>query len=147
MLGSAALVGVLAFSGEARYESLCARCHGSEGTGGEMALSIAESVATRTDEELFEIVRVGLPGMPGFRLADDATRELVGFLRTLQPGQAKAPERDRVETAEGRILEGVVLNQSSLDLQLRTDDERIHLLRKGGERHRAGSSAAHPPPP
>src|SRR3990172_8882038 len=100
MLGSAALFGVLAFSGEARYESLCARCHGSDGTGGEMALSIAERVETRTDEELFEIVRAGLPGMPGFRLADDATRDLVGFLRTLQPGQAKAPKRDRVEAGE-----------------------------------------------
>src|SRR3972149_124032 len=141
MLTPAALFGVLAIAaqtpdvGATRYESLCARCHGSDGTGGEMALSIVERIETRTDEELFEIVRAGLPGMPGFRLADDAMRELGGFLRTLQPGQAKAPKRDRVEAGEGRILDGIVLNRSSLDLQLRTDDQRIHLLRKAGERN------------
>jgi len=151
MLTPAALFGVLAIAaqtpdvGATRYESLCARCHGSDGTGGEMALSIVERIETRTDEELFEIVRAGLPGMPGFRLADDAMRELGGFLRTLQPGQAKAPKRDRVDAGEGRILDGIVLNRSSLDLQLRTDDERIHLLRKAGERYREVTSSAHWP--
>ncbi len=107
-----------------------------------MAPSIAERIETRTDEELFEIVRGGAPGMPGFRLADDAMRDLAGFLRTLQRGRARAPERDRAETVEGRILEGVVLNRSALDLQLRADDERIHLLRKAGERYREVTSSA-----
>ena len=94
-----------------------------------MAPPIAERLTTRTDEELFAIVRAGLPGMPPFRLEDDALFDLVRFLRTLQPGQARAPKRERVETTDGRTLEGVVLNRTALDLQLRADEERIHLLR------------------
>jgi alcohol dehydrogenase (cytochrome c) len=138
MPSPAALFGLLAIAaqnpaGAARFDSLCARCHGGDGTGGETAPSIAERIETRTDEDLVEIVRGGLPGMPGFRLADDAMRDLVGFLRTLQPGQPKAPERERVETSEGRILEGIVLNHSALDLQLRTDAAG---LLQAGERYR-----------
>jgi alcohol dehydrogenase (cytochrome c) len=106
-----------------------------------MAPAIDERIATRTDQELHEIVRGGLPGMPAFRLADDALADLVSFLRTLQPGRARPPRRDRAETAAG-ALEGVVLNQSALDLQLRTDDGRIHLLRKAGERYREVTSSS-----
>jgi alcohol dehydrogenase (cytochrome c) len=38
--------------------------------------------------------------------------------------------RKAVPTTDGRTLEGLVLNEGLSDLQLRTDDERIHLLRK-----------------
>jgi alcohol dehydrogenase (cytochrome c) len=107
-----------------------------------MAPPIAERLTTRTDEELFAIVRAGLPGMPPFRLEDKALFDLVRFLRTLQPGQARAPKRERVETTDGRTLEGVVLNRTALDLQLRADEERVHLLRKQGERYREVTSTA-----
>jgi alcohol dehydrogenase (cytochrome c) len=46
-----------------------------------------------------------------------------------------------VQTTEGRTLAGVVLNEGMSDLQLRTDDQRIHLLRKtSGDRYRAVTS-------
>ncbi len=148
MLGHAALLGLLAVAaqtpeaGVARYESLCARCHGSDGAGGEMAPSIVERIPTRSDEELFEILRVGVPGMPGFRLEDEALGELVRFLRALQPGQSRAPQRESVETIDQRALEGLVLNRSALDLQLRAEDDRIYLLRKEGDRYREVTSNA-----
>jgi alcohol dehydrogenase (cytochrome c) len=148
MLSTAALFTALVLAaqspeaGPALYDSLCARCHGSDGTGGEGAPSIAERLATRTDEELFEIVRAGLPGMPPFRLEEEALAELARFLRALQPGQARAPDREEVETTDGRALEGIVLNRAALDLQLRVEDGRIHLLRKEGERYREVTSTA-----
>jgi alcohol dehydrogenase (cytochrome c) len=148
MLSTAALFTALVLAaqspeaGPALYDSLCARCHGSDGTGGEGAPSIAERLATRTDEELFEIVRAGLPGMPPFRIEEEALAELARFLRALQPGQARAPDREEVETTDGRALEGIVLNRAALDLQLRVEDGRIHLLRKEGERYREVTSTA-----
>ncbi len=148
MLGLPALLGLLAAgaqappAGDARYDSLCARCHGSDGTGGEVPVSIAERIVARTDFELAEIVRAGLPGMPPFRMEDGAVGALVRFLRTLQPDRARAPERASVATTDGRTLEGWVLNRTASDLQIRAEDERIHLLRKEGEHHREVTSTA-----
>jgi alcohol dehydrogenase (cytochrome c) len=46
-----------------------------------------------------------------------------------------------VQTTDGQRLEGRVLNEGMSDLQLRTDDQRIHLLRKtSGDRYRAVTS-------
>jgi alcohol dehydrogenase (cytochrome c) len=49
--------------------------------------------------------------------------------------------RKTVQTTDGQTLEGRVLNQSMSELQLRTDDQRIHLLRKAaGDRYRSVTS-------
>ena len=49
--------------------------------------------------------------------------------------------RKTVQTTDGRTLEGRVLNESMSELQLRTDDQRIHLLRKAtGDRYRSVTS-------
>lgn len=49
--------------------------------------------------------------------------------------------RKAVKTADGKTLEGRVLNEGMSDLQLRTDDRAVHLLRKtGGDRYRAVTS-------
>jgi alcohol dehydrogenase (cytochrome c) len=49
--------------------------------------------------------------------------------------------RKTVHTTDGRTLEGRVLNEGMSDLQLRTDDQRIHLLRKtADDRYRAVTS-------
>jgi alcohol dehydrogenase (cytochrome c) len=142
IVAAIALAAQSATEGAARYESLCASCHGSDGAGGEAAPSIVERIAARTDEELSEIVRAGLPGMPAFRFEPDALSDLVRFLRTLQPGSARAPKSERVESTEGRSIEGVVLNRSPLDLQLRSGEARIHLLRREGERYREVTSSS-----
>ena len=49
--------------------------------------------------------------------------------------------RKTVQTTDGRTLEGRVLNEGMADLQLRTDDQKIHLLRKtAGDRYRPVTS-------
>ncbi len=65
-----------------------------------------------------------------------------------QPGDNPIPRnappvvvRKSVQTTDGRTLEGRVLNEGLSDLQLRTDDQRIHLLRKAaGDRYRVVTS-------
>ena len=45
-----------------------------------------------------------------------------------------------MQTTDGRTLEGQVLGEGFDDLQLRTDDKRVHLLRRAGERFREVTS-------
>jgi len=129
-------------SGRRHYETLCSRCHGGDGNGGEIGPAIVHQLATHTDAELATLVREGLPrsGMPGFLLPDDDIGALISFLRELRPRHGLVPVRKTIETTEGRALEGLVLNQGTLDLQMLTDDRRIHLLRRAGDRYRAVTS-------
>ena len=62
----------------------------------------------------------GVPakGMPGVALAQPELRQLLAFLRTLRAPDADASPRLTVETLDGATLDGVALNQSSVDLQL-----------------------------
>jgi alcohol dehydrogenase (cytochrome c) len=135
-----ALLAAAPQAGEREYQALCARCHGADGNGGEMGPEITTRIAVRIDDELAAVVREGLPGMPGFPLEGEDMRELIAFLRTLPPQDVSAPVRATVAMADGRTLEGVVLNRTSLDMQVLADDGRIHLLRKAGERYRAATS-------
>ena len=48
--------------------------------------------------------------------------------------------RKKIQLATGETLEGQVLNQGPFDLQLRTDDKQIHLLRNTGDRYRPVTS-------
>jgi len=50
--------------------------------------------------------------------------------------------RKKFFTADGQTLEGQVVNEGMSDLQLRTDDKRIRLLRKAGDRYRVVTSQA-----
>ena len=67
--------------------------------------------------------------MPAFTLGNQEMNDLVAFLRTLRPRRGPAPVRKKVQTSDGQTIEGLVLGESSLDLALRTDDQRIHLFR------------------
>jgi alcohol dehydrogenase (cytochrome c) len=133
-----------AADGARSYELACARCHGADGNGGERGPGIVTRLAARDDEGLAALVRDGLPsaGMPPAPLPEPEMRALVAFLRTLRPGRGAPLARTKVTTTDGRTLEGVVLNQTSTDLQVRADDRRIHLLRKAGERYRSVTSQA-----
>ena len=60
-----------------------------------------------------------------------------------QPPSRNAPApvvRKTVQTTGGESLQGQVLNEGISDLQLRTDDKRIHLLRREGDRYREVTS-------
>jgi alcohol dehydrogenase (cytochrome c) len=135
-----ALLAAAPQAGERHYQTLCARCHGGDGNGGEMGPEIRTRISVRTDNELQAIVREGLPGMPGFRLEGEEMRGLIAFLRTLPPPDVSVPVRATLAMAGDRSLEGVVLNRTSLDMQVLADDGRVHLLRKMGERYRAVTS-------
>ena len=132
-------------SGRREYETRCARCHGADATGGEGGPNIQAQIAARNTNELAAFLRVGRPasGMPAFDLPAQEMTNLVAHLRTLAPMSRNAPPaivRKKVETTTGETLEGQVLNQGPLDLQLRTDDKKIRLLRKSGERYRVVTS-------
>ncbi len=129
-------------AGRRQYENRCAACHGGDGNGGERASGIVPRLAARSDDELAELIRQGLPGagMPGYNLEDREMRDLVAFLRTLRSRRAREPVRATVTTTDNRVLEGLVLNQSAHEIQLRTDDQQIHLLRNEGDRYRPVTS-------
>ncbi|HTC86687.1 MAG TPA: PQQ-binding-like beta-propeller repeat protein, partial [Bryobacteraceae bacterium] len=131
--------------GRREYETRCARCHGADATGGEGGPNIQAQIAARNANELAAFLRLGRPasGMPAFDLPPQEMTNLVAHLRTLAPMSRNAPPaivRKKVETTAGETLEGQVLNQGPLDLQLRTDDKKIRLLRKSGERYRIVTS-------
>jgi len=131
-------------AGRRQYEAICSRCHGGDGNGGELGPGIVTRLFARDDAGLATLVRDGLPaaGMPGFPIPDEDVRALVAFLRTLRPTRDAAPPRVTVETTDGRTLQGLALNQTSSDLQLLSDDQRLHLLRKVGDRYRPVTSQA-----
>jgi alcohol dehydrogenase (cytochrome c) len=123
------------------FEGRCARCHGSDGNGGEMGPPIAVRLSTRDDQQLATLVREGIPsrGMPPQPVTDQELADLLKFLRTLQR-QADPIVRRSVRTVGGKALEGQLLAEGFDDLQLKTDDARVHLLRKAGDHYRTVTS-------
>ncbi|HVO97496.1 MAG TPA: PQQ-binding-like beta-propeller repeat protein [Bryobacteraceae bacterium] len=128
-------------AGRKQYESHCAACHGGDGDGGEMGPGIVERATHRSDDELANLIRTGIPaaGMPAFKITDDERRSLIGYVRSLKP-RGSAPVHIKVPTTDGRTLEGEVLNWSFADLQLRGADGHVHLLRAEGDRYREVTS-------
>ena len=132
-------------AGRRIYDNHCSACHGGDGMGGELAPPILFRLRNRTDPELVSLIQSGIPsrGMPAFTLKPGEQNELVGYLRTLQlqvRGFRSKPVRKKIQLTDGQTLEGLVLGESSLDLSLRTDDERVHLLRPAGGRYRPVTS-------
>ena len=131
--------------GRQAYMTRCAGCHGTNGNGGELGPSIVSRVPARTDEDLTILLRQGLPtaGMPAFPgLVETEVRDLIGFMRTLKPSEGSEPVRTKLTLTTGTPLDGLVLNQGVVDLQLLGDDRKIHLLRKTGDRYRPVTSQA-----
>lgn len=123
-------------AGRKQFESHCASCHGGDGNGGELGPGIVERAADRTDAELTALIRGGIPaaGMPAFKVTDEEMPALIAFLRSLRV-------RDRtIEHIKLGSLDAEVLNRGIGDLQVRTPDGRIHLLRTGTDRLREVTS-------
>ena len=96
--------------------------------------------------ELAATIREGLPnrGMPPVQMTDQERAELIEYLRTMRPprrGEVSAT-KVTVELSDGSKLAGVAVNQSQMDMQLRTPDNRVHLLRRVGARFREVTSQA-----
>src|SRR5262245_35598847 len=135
-------------AGRQSFVSRCAGCHGSDGNGGELGPGITTRVPARTDDDLKTLLRQGLPtaGMPAFpSLSDTETADLIRYVRTLRPRSGTNPVRATVATGDGRRTEGLVLNQTSADLQLIGDDRTIHLFSKQESQYRAVQSQADRP--
>ena len=93
--------------GEKLYATQCAMCHGKTGNGkGDLAAVMhvsppdftkPETLAKRTDGELFTIINKGSASMPGEakRLKENQTWDLVNFLRTLE---GKKPAKSAKKT-------------------------------------------------
>jgi alcohol dehydrogenase (cytochrome c) len=142
-----ALVPVLAAQridqGKTSFESRCARCHAGDGNGGEMGPAITRRLPPLDQAQLEKLIRDGIPtkGMPPNVIEAPELADLIGFLRTIERRDADEPiVRKTVTTADNRPLTGRVLGEGFDDLQLRTDDGRVHLLRKAGDRYRRVTS-------
>jgi len=120
----------------------CVPCHGGDAQGGEHGPPIAARLLTLNDEELTEIIRGGKSqiGMPSFALNDASMGTLIRYLRTLERPESQPRTRAKVNTALGQSLEGLVLSQNVGEMQLLTDDHRLHLLRREGESYREVTS-------
>ena len=132
--------------GRQPFETRCARCHGADGNGGDMGPPIALRLATRDDQQLAGLIRDGLPGrgMPPSRVADPEMADLLKFLRTIQRRATTEPVARKtlqLQTTSGKTLEGQVLAEGFDDMQLRTEDKQVHLLRRAGSRFREVTSA------
>ena len=124
----------------ALFENRCGRCHGSDGTGGDLGPPIVSKLRNHTNPELRGIIRNGINGrMPAISVTEPELKSLIGFLRTIQPD--KPAPRMKVRLTTNVELEGEVLNLGFDDLQLRSVDKRVHLLRRApGDRFREVTS-------
>jgi alcohol dehydrogenase (cytochrome c) len=128
--------------GRVVFEGRCARCHGADGNGGDMGPAIRRRLPALNNEQLAKLIRTGLPGgMPASQIGDAEMEPLTRFLRTLQPRNFRREiVRQKVQTTDGKTLDGEVRNEGFDDLQLLTDDDRVHLLRRAGDKFREVTS-------
>ena len=107
-----------------------------------MGPSILARIATRDDQQLTALVHTGLParGMPPTQLNTTEMAGLLRYLHSIQRRFTRPVVRMKAETTDGRILEGQVVGEGFDDVQLRSDDKRVHLLRRAGARFREVTS-------
>ena len=127
--------------GRKTFEQRCSRCHGADGWGGEMGPPIVLRLAAIPDPDLAKLIHDGrlLRGMPGNVMPAPEMAGLQKFLRAIQQ-DAPPVVRRAIQTTDGRTLEGELLGEGASDLQLRTADKRVQLLRREGDRFRPVTS-------
>lgn len=84
---------------ERTFITVCGRCHGADGKGGFAAEGVnpprnfrdAVFQATRTDEQLKQVIRAGKGAMPGYGdlFSDVDLQGLVAKIRSFDPGAKK----------------------------------------------------------
>src|ERR1019366_8690008 len=81
--------------------------------------------------------------MPAIALDNTEMRELVPYLRSLAPIVRDNPlstTTRKFQTTTGQTLEGRVMGEGMSDLQLRTADNHLRLLRKSGSAYKVVTS-------
>jgi alcohol dehydrogenase (cytochrome c) len=133
--------------GRKAFELRCGRCHGGDGKGGEMGPNIIERLgAFRSDAALTLLIHNGIPesGMPPNPVVAPELTSLLRFLHSITPragrGFVRPQPRVSVEATAGTKLDGVLLGEGFDDLQMRTGDGKVHLLRKSGGKYREVTS-------
>ncbi len=130
--------------GKGLFETNCAVCHGGDGNGGEFAPGIVTRIVSRTDNDVRTVIVDGLPnrGMPPSKLNEQNVGELLEYLRTLRPPRRgdMVPIEVTIDLTDGKKLHGMSVNRSFEDMQVRSADGRMHLLRKEGPRYREVTS-------
>ncbi|MEP6754323.1 MAG: PQQ-binding-like beta-propeller repeat protein, partial [Chthonomonadales bacterium] len=124
-------------AGHEIFIARCASCHGTQGTGGEFAPSIVARVPLMTDEELQRLLHDGFPsaGMPAFPdVSGEDRTHLITFLRTLKHAD-DSMQTVSVPMADGRSMQGTILNRSANDLQLLDLSHTLRLLRNTADGH------------
>ncbi len=134
-------------AGQRSFEARCAICHGGDGRGTDRGPAIYNKTAARDNQSIATVVRGGLPGgMPAFTVAQLPAAELADlttYLRTLQPVARtfrRPVVRETITLTDGNKLDGVVVANGLEDYQMRTDDGKLHLLRRVGDRFREVTS-------
>jgi len=124
-------------AGRRVFETRCAVCHGNDGHGGDTGPSIVYRLPLLKDAEVIALLQGGRPakGMPPQPMPVADRTALIRYLRGIERREPPLT-RATIQTTDGRTLDGVVLNQGFSDLQLRTDDKRVHLLRRSGAQFR-----------
>ena len=108
-----------------------------------MGPSIVLRLVARDDAGLAALVREGLParGMPAAAMSDGDVRALTAFLRGIQQrAQAESSKTRAFQTTAGATLAGEVTGEGVADVQLRSSDGRVRLLRRSGDRVREVTS-------
>jgi len=81
--------------GKRRFATLCAACHGADGTGGERgpALVGREESRVHSVEDIRNAIRNGFPaaGMPPFHLQPNQLEDLVAYVHALRSPAADSP--------------------------------------------------------
>jgi alcohol dehydrogenase (cytochrome c) len=128
--------------GRRTFEERCGRCHGGDGNGAEMGPPIRERLRARDDRQLTALIREGIPlrGMPPAALDAGELAALVRYLRSIERDAPAAAAPRRFVTTAGTAIEGTVIGEGFADLQVRTTDGRVRLLRRDGDRVRAVTS-------
>jgi alcohol dehydrogenase (cytochrome c) len=131
-------------AGKQVFEGNCAACHGADGNGGEFAPGIVTRIVNRPDADIRTTVLEGLPtrGMPPVKLSEKELADLLPYLRSLNPPRRgdMAAVPVTIDLADGKQLRGTSVNRTFEDMQVRSPDGRIHLLRKQGEKYREVTS-------
>lgn len=118
------------------FELHCATCHGHDGKGAERGPDIVSSrrAATRSVEEIQRIIRQGIPqsGMPPATIGPPEVDGVARYLKKLAEAaqESRTFRHVRLRLPEGRMLEGLVHNESNFDLQLLTLDGTLATFRR-----------------
>ncbi len=137
MVGTSAKANAQGNSAEGRkaFESRCSICHGADGNGGEMGPPITRRLQSMDDGQVKTTILSGLPdrGMPAVNVNETEMPVLLAYIRTLRPrrggfGFTQYPLKATL--TNGKTLQGTVISEGFIEAALRSDDKRIHLLRK-----------------